>query len=78
LETLQKADKKANEKTKYVESISYALAKEMKTNDFYVQNSKNYKSAQFVDTLPLKNNISDGVIETVDEVKTKICIKNKQ
>lgn len=69
METLQKeSSNKAYGKNEVIESVSFALANEMKTDDFYVQNSKDFKSVQYVNTLPPKKPISDGVVETVDEV----------
>lgn len=58
------------EKSEVIESVSYALANELKTDDFYVQNSKDFKSVQYVNTLPPRKPISDGVVETIEEVKT--------
>jgi hypothetical protein len=40
----------------------------MKTDDFYVQNSKDYKPPQYVDKLPPKFPIGGGETITVDEV----------
>jgi hypothetical protein len=54
-----------------VEAISYGLAKEKKTDDFYVQNSKDYKPPIYVERLPPKVPLGGGVIETIDEVKIK-------
>ncbi len=68
-ETLQKESNNALEKNEVIESVSFSLAKELKTNDFYVANSKDFKSAEYVKILPVKKPISDGVIETIDEVK---------
>ncbi len=51
-----------------VEAISYALAKEKKTDDFYMQNSKDYKNPVMVETLPPRTNLNSGAIETIEEV----------
>ncbi len=58
----------SNTGTETVDAISYALAKEMKTDDFYVQNSKDYKNPTLVERLPPKVPIGGGAIETIDEV----------
>ena len=75
METLQKASNNANEKNEVAESMSFELQSEMKTNDFYLQNSNDFKSVQYVNTLPPKKPISDGVVETVDEVNHNFYIK---
>src|SRR5690349_15177299 len=51
-----------------IEAISYALAKEKKTNDFYVQNSKEFKNVLLVEKLPPKVPMGGGAAETVDEI----------
>jgi hypothetical protein len=51
-----------------VEAVSYALAKEKKTDDFYVQNSKDYKNPLLVERLPPKVPIGGGEVTTIDEV----------
>ena len=51
-----------------VEAVAYGLAKEMKTDDYYLQNSKDYKPPQIVEKLPPKTNLNTGPVETVDEV----------
>ncbi len=52
-----------------IEAISYGLAKEMKVDDFYVQNSKDYKPPTYVEKLPPKTPIGGGDAVTIDEVK---------
>jgi len=47
------------------------LAKEKKTDDFYVQNSKDYKNPLLVERLPPKLPLGGGEIATVDEVNRK-------
>jgi hypothetical protein len=51
-----------------VEAVSYALAKEKKTDDFYIQNSKDYKAPILVEKLPPKTPLGAGEITTIDEV----------
>ena len=51
-----------------VEAVAYGLAKEMKTNDYYLQNSKDFKPPQIVEKLPPKTNLNTGPVETIDEV----------
>ncbi len=51
-----------------VEAVSYGLAKEMKVDDIYVQNSKDYKPPQYVEKLPPRTPISGGEAVTIDEV----------
>ena len=46
----------------------------MKTDDFYVQNSKDYKPPQYVEKLPPRTPIGGGEAVTIDEVN-KIKIK---
>ena len=58
----------SNTNNDMVEAVSYALAKEMKTDDFYLQNSKDYRQPQIVEKLPPKTNLNTGPAETVDEV----------
>jgi len=58
----------SNTASESVEAISYALAKEKKTDDFYIQNSKDYKAPTLVERLPPKVPLGGGAIETVDEV----------
>jgi hypothetical protein len=48
----------------------------MKTDDFYVQNSKDYKPPQYVEKLPPRTPIGGGEAVTIDEVN-KIKIKKK-
>lgn len=57
-----------NMSTETVEAVSYALAKEKKTDDFYVQNSKDYKNPLLVERLPPKVPLGGGEIATIDEV----------
>lgn len=57
-----------------MEAISYGLAKEMKVDDFYVQNSKDFKPPQYVDKLPPKQPIGGGEVVTIDEVNFFIMI----
>lgn len=54
--------------TDTIEAVSYGLAKEMKTNDFYVTNSKDFKNPLLVERLPARIPIGGGTVETVDEV----------
>ena len=55
-----------------VEAVSFALAKEKKTDDFYVQNSKDYKNPLLVSKLPPKMPLAGGEISTVEEVLLKL------
>jgi hypothetical protein len=48
------------------------LAKALKTDDFYVNNSKDYKAPKYVDKLPPQTPIGGGEAVTIDEVKIKI------
>ncbi len=48
--------------------MSYGLAKEMKVDDYYIQNSKDYKPPKYVEKLPPKQPISGGEAITIDEV----------
>jgi hypothetical protein len=57
-----------------VEAITYGLAKEQKVSDFYIQNSKDFKTPTMVDKLPPKMPLSGGAPETIDEVKTLYLI----
>lgn len=65
----------SNSSNELVEAISYGLAKEMKVDDFYIQNSKDYKPPQYVDKLPPKTNISGGEAVSVDEVIFSVVLK---
>jgi hypothetical protein len=65
---LNKEGVATNMGTDNVEAVSYALAKEKKTDDFYVQNSKDYKAPLLVERLPPKMPLGGGEIATVDEV----------
>lgn len=56
----------SNTGTETVEAVSYGLAHEMKIDNFYVQNSKDYKSPTMVAVLPPKAPINTGPAETVD------------
>lgn len=50
----------------------------MKVDDFYVQNSKDFKPPQYVEKLPPKTPISGGEAVTIDEVKYfKIFLSTK-
>jgi hypothetical protein len=49
----------------------------MKTNDFYVNNSKDYKPPQYVDKLPPKTQIGGGEAVMVDEVNKFFIIKRQ-
>jgi hypothetical protein len=51
-----------------VEAVSYALAKEKKTDDFYVQNSKDYKNPLLVERLPPRVPIGAGEVTSIEEV----------
>merc|ERR1711957_809611 len=51
-----------------IEVTSYGLAKEMKTNDFYVNNSKDYKPPTYVDKLPPQVALGGGPPVTIDEL----------
>jgi hypothetical protein len=57
-----------NTSSEAVEAVSYALAKEKKTDDFYVQNSKDYKNPLMVERLPPKVPLGGGEVVTIDEV----------
>ena len=57
-----------NVSSETVDAVSYALAKEKKTDDFYVQNSKDYKNPLLVERLPPKVPLGGGEIATIDEV----------
>ena len=52
-----------------VEAITYGLANEMKLDQLYIENQKDYKNPALVNQLPPRTPISDNKIETVDEVK---------
>ena len=49
----------------------------MKVDDFYVQNSKDYKPPQYVEKLPPKQPIGGGEAVTIDEVKFLSNTKQK-
>ena len=67
-----------NNSKETIEAVSYGLAKALKTDDFYVNNSKDYKPPTYVDKLPPKTPIGGGDAVTIDEVKIqKIKNKNK-
>ena len=51
-----------------IEAVSYALAKNLKTDDFYVNNSKDYKPPTYVDKLPPQVALGGGPPVTIDEV----------
>ncbi len=55
-----------------VEAVTYGLAKEMKLDQIYVQNSGDYKAPAIVNQLPARTPFTDNQIETVDEVIYKI------
>jgi hypothetical protein len=66
---LNKEGVSSNTSSESVEAISYALAKEMKTDDFYIQNSKDYKAPQIVEKLPPKTDLNSGAsAENAEEV----------
>ena len=46
----------------------------MKTSDFYVNNSKDYKPPTYVDKLPPKTPIGGGAPVTIDEVNNKLYL----
>ena len=50
----------------------------MKVDDFYVQNSKDFKPPQYVDVLPPKQPISGGEAVTIDEVNISFKILNNK
>jgi hypothetical protein len=58
----------SNTSNESAEAISYALAKEMKTDDFYIQNSKDYKAPQIVEKLPPKVDLNVGPAENAEEM----------
>lgn len=68
LDNLSKEGTASNASSEVVEAISYGLAKEMKVDDFYVQNSKDFKPPQYVEKLPPKQPIGGGEAVTIDEV----------
>jgi len=41
----------------------------MKVDDFYIQNSKDYKPPQYVAKLPPKQPLGGGDVVTIDEVR---------
>lgn len=71
LSKLSKEGTASNSSNEVVEAVSYGLAKEMKVDDFYIQNSKDFKPPQYVERLPPKIPISGGEAVTIDEVKIK-------
>ena len=52
-----------------VEAVTYGLANQMKLDQIYVENQKDYKSPAIVNVLPPRQPISDNTVETVEEVK---------
>ena len=46
----------------------------MKVNDFYVQNSKDFKPPQYVEKLPPRTPLSGGEAVTIEEVKKYFLI----
>jgi hypothetical protein len=48
----------------------------MKTDDYYVNNSKDYKPPQYVERLPPRVPIGGGEAITIDEVNKKIKLNN--
>jgi len=71
LDAVSKEGSASNVSNEVVEAVSYGLAKEMKVDDFYIQNSKDYKPPQYVERLPPKTPIPSGEAITVDEVIIK-------
>jgi hypothetical protein len=65
---MNKEGMSTNSSNEVVEAISYALAKEKKTDDFYIQNSKDFKSPQIVEKLPPKIDLNGGPAENIDEI----------
>ena len=65
---LNKIGTASNTNTDNVEAVSYGLAKALKQDDYYVQNSKDFKNPAIVQKLPAKQPIERGRIETVEEV----------
>jgi hypothetical protein len=61
-----------NSNSETVEAVTYGLAKEMKVDQIYVENSHDYKNPTIVEQLPPKSPISDNQVETVDEVNQYI------
>jgi hypothetical protein len=55
-----------------VEAVTYGLANQMKLDQVYVENQRDYKNPTYVNVLPPRAPISDSVIETVDEVSIAI------
>lgn len=53
-----------------IESVAYALGKS-NTDQFYLNNQSGYRSVPYVDKLPPKTPITDGKVETVDEITTE-------
>lgn len=74
IEKLSKEGTSSNLSSEVVEAISYSLAKEMKVDDFYVQNSKDYKPPQYVAKLPPRESLNGGEAVTVEEVIKKFSI----
>lgn len=46
----------------------------MKVDDFYIQNSKDFKPPQYVEKLPPKQPLGGGEVVTIDEVRIFVCI----
>jgi len=68
IEKFNKEGVASNTNSEVIEAVSYGLAKEMKVDDFYIENSKNYKPPQYVEKLPPKQPIASGEVVTIDEV----------
>jgi hypothetical protein len=69
---MEKEGMASNTSMDAVEAVAYALAKEKKTDDFYIQNSKDYKAPILVEKLPPKVPLGAGEIATIDEVNNPL------
>lgn len=61
---------KSLKETSTIESVAYALGK-AKMDEHYMRNQAGYRSVPYVDKLPPQTPISDGQVETVDEITTE-------
>lgn len=61
---------KIKKDTGFIQATSYALAGDSRDTDF-TKNGNHYRSVEIVDKLPPFKPISEGIIETVDEIKSE-------
>lgn len=66
--SLTLANNKAELSSEKNESYAYGLARAKKMEDFYVQNERSYGAPQIVEKLPPSVPLSDGHVETIDEI----------